>query len=135
MSDQRRVQRVEKELQQLVAQYINRDLRGYLRGLVSVSRVESNPKLRTAKIYITVLGSDADREGSLNTLTEATHQIQQFINKQLRMKFVPRISIVLDTGFEKMLKVESLLREISKETKSDEKAANKSASVNSQDED
>lgn len=118
MSESRRVQRVEKELQHIVAKYLVHGYKGRLRGLVSVSRVESNPKLRTAKVYVSVLGSDDDRDASLEDLKENVRDIQQHVSKQLRMKFVPRISIVLDTGLHRLLKVESLLREISQEKKS-----------------
>lgn len=120
MSESRRVQRVEKELQHIVANYLLRGFKGGLRGLVSVSRVESNPKLRTAKVYVSVLGSNEDREVSLESLQEHIHEIQKHVNAQLRMKFVPRISIVLDEGLEKMLRVESLLREISQTSTEDE---------------
>ncbi len=121
MSDNRRVQRVEKELQHIIANYLVRGFKGSLRGLVSVSRVESNPKLRTAKVYISIMGSDDDKEESLLSLQENVREIQQHINRQMRMKYVPRISIVLDTGLEKYLRVEGLLRDIShSQTSSDE---------------
>lgn len=117
MSESRRVQRVEKELQHIVANYLVRGFKGPLRGLVSVSRVESNPKLRTAKIFVSVFGNDEDRDETMLSLQENLHSIQQHVSKQMRMKFVPRISIVLDTGIEKYLKVEALLRDISLENK------------------
>jgi ribosome-binding factor A len=121
VSDNRRVQRVEKELQHIIANYLVRGFKGSLRGLVSVSRVESNPKLRTAKVYISIMGSDDDKEESLLSLQENVREIQQHINRQMRMKYVPRISIVLDTGLEKYLRVEGLLRDIShSQTSSDE---------------
>lgn len=130
MGDGRRVQRVEKELQHIVANYLVREMRGSLRGLVSVSRVESNPKLRTAKIFVSIMGSEEDKEESLLTLQENIRDIQQHVNKQMRMKYVPRLAIVLDTGLEKYLRVEGLLREISTETKS----SNKNTKQNSDDE-
>lgn len=121
MSESRRVQRIEKELQHIVANYLVRGFKEPLRGLVSVSRVESNPKLRTAKIFVSVFGNDEDREETILLLQENVYVIQQHVNKQMRMKFTPRISIVLDTGIEKYLKVEALLRDISLENKSREK--------------
>jgi len=119
MGDGRRVQRIEKELQQLVANYLQRGFKGRLQGLVSVSRVESNTKLRTAKVYVSIMGSDDQRESSIETLNEYIRDVQQHLNKNLHMKFPPRISFQLDSGLERLLKVESLLREISLEKKSD----------------
>jgi ribosome-binding factor A len=113
VGDGRRVQRVEKELQHIVARYLVQGYKGHLRGLVSVSRVESNPKLRTAKVYVSIMGSDDDREASLESLNDHIRDIQQHVSRELRMKNIPRLSIVLDTGLERLLKVETLLREIS----------------------
>ncbi|MCB0351188.1 MAG: 30S ribosome-binding factor RbfA [Bdellovibrionales bacterium] len=118
MTVSRRVQRVEKELQHIVAKYLVRGYKGRLRGLVSVSRVESNPKLRTAKVYVSIMGSDEDRDASLESLKDHLHDIQAHVSEQLRMKYVPRISIVLDEGLHRLLRVESLLRDISLEKKS-----------------
>ena len=120
MADNRRVQRVEKELQHIVAKYLHRGFKGSLKGLVSVSRVVSNEKLRTAKVYVSVLGSEDDTEASLESLREHTPDIQKHVNSQLRMKFVPRVSLHLDTSLEKVLKVESLLREISQKKATDD---------------
>lgn len=115
MQESRRVQRVEKELQHIVAQYLIRGFKWPLYGLVSVSRVESNPKLRTAKVYVSVLGSDEDKEKSLESLESGIRDIQDQVNRGLSMKFVPRISIVLDEGLIRLMKVETALREIAKE--------------------
>jgi ribosome-binding factor A len=132
MKESRRVQRVEKELQHIVAQYLIRGFKGQLFGLVSVSRVESNPKLRTAKVYVSVLGSEDDKHKTIESLQEWTQDIQNQVNRGLQMKFVPRISIVLDEGLERLLKVETALREIAKDQEARE--ASKKSTTSSEDE-
>lgn len=126
--DNRRVQRVEKELQHIVANYLIRGFKGKLYGLVSVSRVESNPKLRTAKVFVSVMGSDDDKKKSIEALQENAYFIQKEVNHALKMKFVPRVSIVLDEGLERLMKVETALREIARE-----QAAKTSQNLNSPD--
>lgn len=115
MTVERRAQRVEKELQQIVAKFLIHGLNERLPGLVSVSRVQVGEKIRTAKIYVSVLGNPEDAELAMEILTDRISDVQKHVGKSLRMKFVPRISFVLDKGFEHMLKVESLLHEISKD--------------------
>jgi len=124
VSESRRVQRVEKEIQHIVANYLVRGFKGRLRGLVSVTRVESNQKLRTAKVFVTVLGSPEDKSSSLETLQDFIYDIQKQVNQNLQMKFVPRISIVEDLGLDKVLRVESLLREVELENKRKKSAEN-----------
>ena len=121
MADLRRIQRVEKELQQIVASYLVRGLNQKLYGLVSVSRVQVSEKLRTAKVFISVLGSDEDRDRSLEVLEERRHDVQKHVGRSLSMKFTPKISFEIDHGFEHMLKVESLLHEIQEKRKADKK--------------
>lgn len=120
MTVERRAQRVEKQLQQIVAKFLLRGLNEPLPGLVSVSRVQSGKEIRSAKIFISVLGSDEDKVEVLEILKDNIYEIQRHVNHEMRMKFVPRISFVLDKGFEHMLKVESLLHEIAKEKKGKE---------------
>lgn len=120
MADERRALRVEKELQQIVASFLIRGLNEKLPGLVSVSRVQAGKEIRTAKIYVSVLGSEEDARLAMEILQARTPDVQRHVNKELRMKYVPRVSFVLDKGFEHMLKVESLLHEISKQRDSAE---------------
>ncbi len=134
MKENRRVARVEKELQHIVAQYLIRGIKQPLFGLVSVSRVESNPKLRTAKVYVSILGTAEDKKKSLESLKACTYEIQQQVNRGLSMKFVPRISIVLDEGLERLLIVESKLRAIAKDQEAREAALGTSDSNTTADE-
>lgn len=111
----RRSLRVEKELQQVIAKYLTRGLNQRLPGLVTVSRVHAGEKIRTAKIFVSVLGSDADRERVMEILEDNIYDIQKHVNSQMHMKYIPRISFAEDHGFEHMLKIEGLLHEIHKE--------------------
>jgi ribosome-binding factor A len=120
MTVERRAQRVEKELQHIVANFLIRGLKVKLPGLVTVSRVQVGEKIRTATIYVSVLGSETDAENALELLEEYTSDVQKHVGKELRMKFVPRVNFVLDHGLENYLKVESALHKISEERKKTE---------------
>ncbi len=112
MKDDRRIRRVEKEIQHVVANFLLKGFKHPLRGFVSITRVESNEKLRTAKILVSVMGDEAEKDESISILNENIRDIQNEINKHLRMRYVPRVSIVLDEGMEKTLRIEAALREI-----------------------
>lgn len=122
MKDGRRIRRVEKEIQHIVANFLLDGFKHPLHGFVSVTRVESNEKLRTAKVFVSVMGSETDKQESIDTLTAHIRDIQNLINKSLRMRNVPRISIVLDEGMERTLRIEAALREIA-QAQSSEKPA------------
>jgi ribosome-binding factor A len=109
-----RVQRVEKELQTLLSEYFAKNLR--FSALTSVLRVESNKELRAAKVFVSVLGSDEQRETVMERLDQEVYTIQGFLNREMRMKYVPRIRFVLDKGLDHMAHVQDVISNL----KSDE---------------
>lgn len=115
MSESRRVQRVERELREIVARYLLKGLSTPVPGLVSISRVQATKELRTAKVFVSVMGSEDEKEEAFAIVEDHIREIQKDVNSKLRMKFVPKIQLVLDKGFEHMMKVESLLHQIGKE--------------------
>ena len=112
MSENRRIQKVEKEVRQVIANYLVGQFRGPLRGIVSVSRVVVSKDLRQAKVYITVFGSDEDREVSMEGLEAYAGEIQKEISRRLVMKFCPKLKFFIDEGADKVMKVDSILHEL-----------------------
>ena len=112
-SDERRTKRVEREVREVVARYLLGGFRGELKGLVSVSRVGMAGDLRSGRVFISVMGEPGDAEESLESLREFAHDIQKEVDRQLKMKFCPKLSFFLDDSMEHVLKVEKILRDIS----------------------
>lgn len=96
MSESRRVQRVQKELNHLVSQYLLTDWKGPCPGLLSVAHVDVTPDLRSAKVYISVMTQEEDGLALFEELLEDQKSfVQHYISKNLRMKFCPRLSFKL----------------------------------------
>lgn len=111
--DNRRVKRVEREIREVIARYIISGFRGELRGLVSVSRVGMAKDLRSGRVFISVMGDPGDADFSLESLREFGYEIQSEVDRQLKMKFCPKLSFYLDESMEHVLKVEKILKDIS----------------------
>ena len=118
--DQRRVTRVEKEIQITIAKYLISGFSQKLPGLVTVSFVKMPGDLRTAKVYVSVLGADEDKSAVIETLNERCFEIQKFIGQELKMRFCPKLTFFEDHTTEQVLKVEKILHEIKNEKKSGE---------------
>lgn len=110
--DNRRILRVEREIREVISAYLLGGFRGELPGFVTVSRVIVSRDLRNAKVFVGVLGTEEEREVSLESLTAHAFEVQSEINRQLRMKFCPRVHFRLDESMEKHLKVERILHEL-----------------------
>ena len=117
MGDGRRVARVEREIQATIAQFLIRGFKSPLPGLVTVASVKMPADLRAAKVYISVLGDEKQQDEALDLLQERAFEIQNFIGKELKMRYCPKLSFYLDHATEQVLKVEKILHELELERK------------------
>lgn len=117
--DGRRISRVEQEVQKTIAQFLISGLKVRLPGLVTVARVQMPADLRTAKVFVSVLGADDQREDVLDLLQENAYRIQDYIGKELRMRYCPKLTFMQDHATENILKIERILSELEKEKKSE----------------
>lgn len=111
MSDKaRRVQRVEKELRQIISTYLVQSQSGSSENLVSLTNVVVSPDLRQAKAYIAILGKERVDDETLETVQSHSPEIQRLIAKQLPMKYCPRVVFYNDEGIAIMNKIDSISR-------------------------
>jgi ribosome-binding factor A len=122
-SDGRRKERVEREIQNTIAQFLIKGFKTPLPGLVTVSAVRMPGDLRTAKVYISVLGSDNDKSGAMKILEERAFEVQNFIGRELKMRYCPKITFLQDDTTEKVLKIEKILQELKVERQGEENKA------------
>ncbi len=111
-SDGRRVARAEKEVQMAVAQYILHGLNERLPGIVTVSLVKMPADLRSAKVFISVLGSENEKDQVMEILQGKARYIQTHLGQHLRMRYCPKLQFFSDTTTESVLKVERILKEL-----------------------
>lgn len=103
-----RAQRVEKELQQVLAKKLNKFHFPFDAGLVSLIRVQVTSDLKLAKAFISVFGSELGDE-VVKSLQARSSEFQSTIAKEIPMKFCPKVTFVLDKGIDHLLKVGELL--------------------------
>lgn len=118
--DNRRVARVEKEVQQTIAQFLISGVKGPMPGLVTVTKVIMPADLRAAKVYISVLGSEEDREVVMETLKDQAPQAQKFIGDQLRMRYCPKLTFFKDDTTDQVMKINRILHDLETERKKNE---------------
>src|SRR5688500_20240105 len=67
----RRTERLGEEFREEIARMIGSQLKDPRIGFVTVTRVDVGTDLRNARVYVGVLGSEADREKTLTGLRQA----------------------------------------------------------------
>ena len=80
-------------------------------GFVTVTSVETSPDLRAAKVYVSVLGSDEEREATLTGLRSSHGVIQSKIAGETRMKRTPTLTFHYDETVEQGVRISRLLEE------------------------
>jgi ribosome-binding factor A len=106
-----RMRRVNGVIKEIVGSSIATDLKDPRIGFVTVTAVDTSPDLRTARVYVSVLGTPEERERSLEGLRSSHGFLQSKINEELRMKRTPSLSFHYDESIERGDRVSRLLED------------------------
>jgi ribosome-binding factor A len=104
-----RMRRINEMLREVVGTAISTDLNDPRIGFVTVTSVETSPDLRAARVYVSVLGSDEEREATLAGLQSSHGVIQSRIAAETRMKRTPTLSFHYDETIERGVRISKLL--------------------------
>jgi len=81
-------------------------------GFVTITDVEVTDDLRSAKIFVSIMGSEEDVKNSMDVLNRASGYIRGEIGKIVRLRYVPEISFKYDRSIEHGAYISQLLREM-----------------------
>jgi ribosome-binding factor A len=79
-------------------------------GFVTVTGVKTSPDQRHAKVYVSVLGKQAEREDTMKALDKSRGFLQARINASLHMKRTPQLEFVYDGTLDNALHIEKLMK-------------------------
>ena len=108
----RRTERLNDQLREEISDLVQRDLKDpRIGGLVTITEVDVSPDLSQAKVYVSVLGSDEERLGTLRALGAASHFMQRELGKRLTIRRTPALAFVADESIEHGARILHLLDE------------------------
>jgi len=106
-----RMRRVNEVVREVLAESIGKDLHDPGIGFVTVTGVDTSPDLRSARVYVSVLGSPEEQEETIIVLGESHAILQRAIATQLRMKRTPTLTFTLDHGPEEAARLTAMIDE------------------------
>ena len=106
-----RMRRINEVLREVVGVAVAGELNDPRIGFVTVTSVETSPDLRTAKVFVSVLGDEEEREATLVALRSSHGVIQGRIAAETRMKRTPTLSFRYDETIEQGVRISHLLEE------------------------
>jgi ribosome-binding factor A len=78
---------------------------------VTVTEVDTSPDLRAARVYVSVLGAEEERERSLAGLRSAHGFLQGKIASAMRIKRTPTLTFEYDESAERGDRISRLLKD------------------------
>lgn len=103
--------RVAEAIREAASEAILFELRDPRVKFTTVTRAEVSADLQRAKVYVSVMGSDRDRDLTLHGLKSAAGFIQSKLADRMKSRFVPILEFVIDEGIRNSLEVSRLLNE------------------------
>jgi ribosome-binding factor A len=107
----RRADRVNALLQRELAMLISEELRDPRISFATVTAVETTSDLRSARIFVSVLGDAEQVRGTMQALEEARPYIRHQIGSRTDLRFVPAIEFVSDGSAARASRISKLLRD------------------------
>jgi ribosome-binding factor A len=104
-----RMPRVNEAIREVLGAAVTTELKDPRVGFVTVTEVETSPDLRAARVYVSVLGSEAEREKALEGLRSAHGFLQSKIASELRIKRTPTLTFHYDESIERAARLSRLL--------------------------
>ena len=98
-----RLERINSLLKRVIAEAMFSVMQGdsVQPGLITVTGVSCGKDLRDATVRVSVFGDDALKATAMQHLRHNAKRFQQIINREVKMKFTPRLTFQLDLSLEK----------------------------------
>ena len=109
-----RLERVREMLKREIGEVIRRELPVSEVGLISVNDVTVAPNLKTASVFIGILGGDAQKKKGMEALETHRKHIQGLLGRGIVLKYTPQLRFVLDESIERGNRVLRILDELEK---------------------
>lgn len=111
-----RLERINSLLKEVIFEVIQKDVRNpHVNTFVTVTRVDTSADLHHAKVYISLIASEQDKEKVLAALQTAAGFIAVHAAKKVELRYFPSLTFKLDTALEEHLRIQELLAKIEQE--------------------
>jgi ribosome-binding factor A len=97
----RRVDRVNELLRTELSHLIAREIKDpRVAGVISITEVVASSDLRSAKVYVSVMGQEADRKAAIEGIRSAASFLRRELRDRVNLKHTPHMTFVLDDSIE-----------------------------------
>jgi len=116
-----RIERVNSLIRQEISELLQRQVKDPRLGtFVAVTDVSASPDLRHAKIFVSRIGSEEEKQETLSVLTAASGFFRNELAKRLRLRHIPELSFQWDDSIERGDYLVQLIDEINRDSSAEQ---------------
>ena len=115
-----RMGRIDEEYRKELSNIISYKLKNpNITGMISVTKVKVTNDLKYAKVYISILNSN-NKKQTIEALKKSSGFIRNELAKNINLRNTPEIIFELDESLEYGAKIDSILKDIMKDSNNEE---------------
>ncbi len=100
MKEFSRAQRVGVQIQRELAEIIRRQMTNPNLGMITVSEVKVSPDLKSARVYVTILGGNSPVEQIIAHLNASAGRLRHYLSQRLTTRTTPSLQFKHDSSIE-----------------------------------
>ncbi len=112
-----RGQRINNEMKKELSNLIRELKDPRIPLLTSVTAAEVTKDQKFAKIYVSVMGTEEQKQKAIDGLKNAASYLRREVGRNLKLRNTPELNFVLDNSIEQGTRIISMIREINEEEK------------------
>lgn len=109
-----RQERVRELLKRAIGEAIRREFNVSEAGLISVNDVDCTGDLKSAVVFISILGNADQQKRGLALLTEHRSRLQGLVAKSVILRYTPTLRFVVDDSIVRGNRVMQIIEELDK---------------------
>ena len=109
----RRTDRINEQLREEISMLLTRSIKEpRLNGVISITRVVSSSDLRSARVYISVMGNRQAKEEAIAGIQSAASFLRRELRDRINMKHTPFLTYALDDSMEEADQLLRLMNQV-----------------------
>ena len=107
-----RQEKLKELLKEEMSEILAREFKDPRLGFITVIGAEITPDMRYARVFVSVMGNDEEKERNMAILNKGAHFARAALGKRIKIKILPEIEFKLDTSVDQGIRIFELLQQI-----------------------
>lgn len=111
-----RIGRISEEMKKEISNIIMHDIKDpRLTAMVSVTDVETSADLQLAKVFVSIFGTEEEKEETLSALENSSGYIRHAVSQRIKLRHMPELLFKVDDTIDKGMHIDNILKKIKNE--------------------